>query len=110
MHGGMTQSIIEVYEVSLGVRAPCKGDDDNAHPVVLWRTTGNKDCEGIMFLHELDIAVVKSTDGTVLHEWHGAKARSRKERVNSLRSEKPTWRTLSFSPIPANLSKTNQWG
>lgn len=84
MHGGMTQSIIEVYDVSLGVRAPCKGDDDNAHPVVLWRTTGNKDCEGIMFLHELDIAVVKSTDGTVLHEWHGAKSQKQKrEQITS---------------------------
>jgi len=26
----------------------------------------------------LDVAVVKSTDGTVLHEWHGAKSLKQK--------------------------------
>lgn len=79
MRGGLTtQSIIEVYDVSLGVGSACKGDDDNAHPVVLWRSAGNKDAEGLIFLHESDTAVVKSIDGTVLHEWHGAKSHKQK--------------------------------
>lgn len=75
MHGGMTQSTIEVVEASYGVRS---GRYDGEQPAISWRTPHRKpshhsDLEGFLFLDESDIATLMSNDGKVLHEWRGAK-------------------------------------
>lgn len=75
MHGGMTQSTIEVVEASYGVRS---GRYDGEQPAISWRTphwkpSHHSDLEGFLFLNESDVATLMSNDGKVLHEWHGAK-------------------------------------
>ncbi|TYG10963.1 hypothetical protein DJ548_01980 [Klebsiella grimontii] len=75
MHGGMTQSTIEVVEASYGVRS---GRYEGEQPAISWRTphwkpSHHSEIEGFLFLDESDVAVLVSNDGKVLHEWHGAK-------------------------------------
>ncbi len=75
MHGGMTQSTIEVVEASYGVRS---GRYEGEQPAISWRTpywkpSHHSDLEGFLFLDESDIATLMSNDGKVLHEWRGAK-------------------------------------
>ena len=75
MHGGMTQSTIEVVEASYGVRS---GRYEGEQPAISWRTqhwkpSHRSDLEGFLFLDESDVATLMSNDGKVLHEWHGAK-------------------------------------
>lgn len=75
MHGGMTQSTIEVVEASCGVRS---GRYEGEQPAISWRTphwkpSHHSDLEGFLFLDESDVATLMSNDGKVLHEWHGAK-------------------------------------
>lgn len=75
MHGGMTQSTIEVVEASFGVRS---GRYEGEQPAISWRTphwkpSHHSDLEGFLFLDESDVAILTSNDGKVLHEWRGAK-------------------------------------
>lgn len=75
MHGGMTQSTIEVVEASFGVRS---GRYEGEQPAISWRTphwkpSHHSDLEGFLFLDESDVATLMSNDGKVLHEWRGAK-------------------------------------
>lgn len=75
MHGGMTQSTIEVVEASYGVRS---GRYEGEQPAISWRTphwkpSHHSDLEGFLFLDESDVATLMSNDGKVLREWHGAK-------------------------------------
>ncbi|EMJ4790538.1 hypothetical protein [Klebsiella oxytoca] len=75
MHGGMTQSTIEVVEASYGVRS---GRYDGEQPAISWRTphwkpSHHSEIEGFLFLDESDVAILASNDGKVLHEWRGAK-------------------------------------
>lgn len=75
MHGGMTQSTIEVVEASYGVRS---GRHEGEQPAISWRTphwkpSHHSEIEGFLFLDESDVAVLVSNDGKVLHEWRGAK-------------------------------------
>lgn len=75
MHGGMTQSTIEVVEASFGVRS-CRYEGEQ--PAISWRTphwepSHHSDLEGFLFLDESDVATLMSNDGKVLHEWRGAK-------------------------------------
>lgn len=75
MHGGMTQSTIEVVEASFGVRS---GRYEGEQPAISWRTphwkpSHHSDLESFLFLDESDVATLMSNDGKVLHEWRGAK-------------------------------------
>lgn len=75
MHGGMTQSTIEVVEASYGVRS---GRHEGEQPAISWRTpywkpSHHSAIDGFLFLDESDVAILTSSDGKVLNEWHGAK-------------------------------------
>lgn len=75
MHGGMTQSTIEVVEASYGVMS---GRYEGEQPAISWRTphwkpSHHSEIEGFLFLDESDVATLVSNDGKVLHEWRGAK-------------------------------------
>ena len=75
MHGGMTQSTIEVVEASYGVRS---GRYEGEQPAISWRTprwkpSHHSEIEGFLFLDESDVAILVSNDGKVLNEWIGAK-------------------------------------
>ena len=81
MRGGLTQSIIEICSVSFGAKTLYQEGEIKSHRVVSWRPVHNKGTEGIIFLHETDIADVKSNDGTVLHEWCGAEGQKQEHKA-----------------------------
>lgn len=74
---GLKQRIIEVVECTYGIRNRSRQDNDY-QPAVSWQTPHWKpsyfnEIEGFVYLDESDVAILKSNDGMVIHEWHGAK-------------------------------------